>query len=103
MNAEAVFALGDADLFRDAPQKGDDTWPDPHPLPDALLPVDAFDYSLLPQKLRPWGADVAERMQCPPDYVAVSVMAALGSVIGCKIAIKPKIEDDWQVVPNQWG
>jgi putative DNA primase/helicase len=78
-------------------------WPDPCPLPEALLPVDPFDFNLLPEQLRSWGADVADRMQCAPDFVAVSIMAALGSVIGPKIAIRPKAHDDWQEVPNQWA
>jgi putative DNA primase/helicase len=79
------------------------SWPDPCPLPEALLPVAPFDFELLPNQLRAWGSDAAERMQCPPDYVAVSIMAALGSVIGPKIAIRPKANDDWQEVPNQWA
>jgi hypothetical protein len=57
----------DADLYRDAP-RGE--WPDPYPLPEALQSVDPFDFNLLPEKLRPWAADAAERMQCPPDYLA---------------------------------
>jgi putative DNA primase/helicase len=86
-----------------ARQQPHDAWPDPCPLPEALLPVAPFDFSLLPKKLRPWGVDVAERMQCPADFIGVSIMAALGSVIGRKIVIKPKSQDDWQVVANQWG
>jgi putative DNA primase/helicase len=103
-----------AQAFNDAPTKRTATspplqprtsaqeWPDPHPLPEALQPVDPFDFNLLPEKLRPWGADATERMQCPPDYVGASIVAALGTVIGTKLVIKPKIEDDWQVVANQW-
>jgi putative DNA primase/helicase len=87
----------------DARRQPHDVWPDPCPLPTTLLQVASFDFNLLPETLRPWAADVAERMQCPPDYIAVSVMAALGSVLGRKIVIKPKIEDDWQVVSNQWA
>ena len=83
--------------------KSDATSLDPCPLPETLLPVAPFDFDLLPEKLRAWGADVAERMQCPPDFVAVSGMAALGSILGRKVAIRPKIEDDWQENPNQWA
>jgi putative DNA primase/helicase len=54
-------------------------WPDPHPLPDSLLPVASFDFDLLPERVRPWAADICERMQCPPDFVGVSAMAALGT------------------------
>jgi putative DNA primase/helicase len=48
-------------------------------------------------------ADVAERMQCPPDFPAVAVMVALAGVVGKKIGIRPKRHDDWLVVPNLWG
>jgi putative DNA primase/helicase len=78
-------------------------WPDPHPLPDSLLPVAAFDFDLLPDQVKPYVADVCERMQCPPDYVAVSQMSALGSMIGRKVAIRPLVQDDWEVIANMWG
>lgn len=80
-----------------------DAWPEPQPIPCSLLPVEAFDNELLPAALRPWVADIAERMQCPPDFPAVGAMVALSSVIGRKACIRPKRHDDWQVVPNLWG
>lgn len=80
-----------------------DAWPEPQPIPCSLLPVEAFDNELLPAALRPWVADIAERMQCPPDFPAVGAMVALSSVIGRKACIHPKRHDDWQVVPNLWG
>ena len=78
-------------------------WPEPMPLPDGLPPVVAFDFNLLPATLEPWARDICDRMQCPPDFVGVTIMAALGSVIGCKIAIRPQQETDWTVVANQWA
>ena len=78
-------------------------WPDPQPLPPELHPVQSFDLALLPDSLRPWIKDVCERVQCPPDYVAVPVMVALGSLIGRKVRIRPKARDSWTVVPNVWG
>jgi putative DNA primase/helicase len=42
-------------------------------------------------------------MQCPPDYIAVSLMAALGSMIGRKVVIRPQMQDDWEVIANQWA
>ena len=87
-----------------AEQAGSDkTWPDPVPLPCSLLEVAPFDYGMLPEKLRPWVEDVSERMQCPPDYVAVTVMVGLAITIGRKVAMRPKLADDWSVVPNMWG
>jgi Protein of unknown function (DUF3987) len=82
---------------------GTHQWPNPHPLPDSLMPVAAFDLELAPDETRRWVADVCERMQCPPDYIAVSLMAALGSMIGRKVAIRPKVQDDWNVISNQWA
>ena len=80
-----------------------DDWPDPMPIPSTLLPVAPFDFDLLPESLRPWIHDIAERMQCPPDFPAVGAMVALSSVIGRKACIQPKRQDDWKVTPNLWG
>jgi hypothetical protein len=73
-------------------------WPSPQPLPDGLSPVAAFKFDLLPERVRPWVGDICERMQCPADYVAVSLMAARGSMIGRKVAIRPQVHDDWTVI-----
>jgi len=79
------------------------TWPDPLPLSDALPPVAAFDFDLLPDSLRPWIQDIADRVQCPPDFPAVGAMISLAAVVGRKIGIRPKRQDDWLEVPNLWG
>ncbi len=78
-------------------------WPDPVPLPDALPPVAPFDAELLPEALRGWVMDIAERMQCPPDFTAVGAVTALSSLIGARAVVAPKQRDDWRVVPNLWG
>ena len=78
-------------------------WPEPVELADALLPVSPFDLDLLPDKLRPWIADVSDRMQCPADFVAVSTMSVLGSLIGRKLVIRPKLNDDWEEHANLWA
>ena len=78
-------------------------WPEPHPIPEALPPVISFDCALLPDTLRPWIEDIAQRVQCPPDFPAVGAMIALAAVVGRKIGIRPKRRDDWLEVPNLWG
>jgi len=78
-------------------------WPDPVPLPDELTPVLPLDFSMLPQSVRPFIEDVAERMQCPADFPAVGIMIVLSGVVGRKVCIRPKKYDDWTVVPNLWG
>jgi len=79
-------------------------WPDPQPLPgasaSAVLP---FDPDLLPDEIRDWVTDEAERIGCAPDFVAVGAMVSLSALVGCKVGIRPKIFDDWHVVPNLWG
>ena len=78
-------------------------WPEPKPLPNGLPKVDAFAYEFLPDRLAPWALDVSNRLQSPPDYVAVAVMTALGSVIGRRVGIKPQAKTDWTEIPNLWG
>ena len=78
-------------------------WPEPVSLPDALPRVSPFDLELLPEAMRGWVADIAHRMQCPPDFTAVGVVVALSSVIGARAVVKPKANDDFAVVPNLWG
>lgn len=79
-----------------------DSWLDPEPL-SRLADVPTFDTTLLPDALRPWVEDIAERMQCPPEFIAVPAMVGLGSVVGRTVGICPKRQDDWLVVPNLWG
>ena len=78
-------------------------WPDPVPLPSGLPPVAPFDAELLPEALRGWVADIADRMQCPPDFTAVGAVVALSSLVGARAVVKPKARDDWAVTPNLWG
>ncbi len=78
-------------------------WPDPQPLPDVLPSVRAFDPAVLPESLRGWIEDIAERVQCPIDFPAIGAMVALAAVVGRKVGIRPKRQDDWLVVPNLWG
>jgi putative DNA primase/helicase len=76
---------------------------EPIPLPSELLPVEPFDFALLPYSLQPWAQDICERMQCPPDFVGVAIMVSLSAVIGRKIGIRPQQKTDWTVTPNLWG
>jgi putative DNA primase/helicase len=76
---------------------------EPIPLPDELTPVMPFDFELLPVRLRPWVEDIANRMQCPPDFVAAAVMGAMAAVIGRKVGIRPQARTDWTVVCNLWA
>jgi putative DNA primase/helicase len=73
------------------------------PLPDALSPVESLSQEMLPEALKGWIMDIADRMQIPPDFSAASCIVVLSSLIGRKIGIYPKRKDDWLVIPNLWG
>jgi uncharacterized protein DUF3987 len=78
-------------------------WPTPKPLPDGLAPVASFSLEFLPDGLAPWVGDIANRLQCPPEYPAVAAMVSLGAVLGRRLAIKPQMKTDWTEIPNLWG
>ena len=80
-----------------------DSWPDPLPLNDELPPVLAFAPDLLPSQLAPWALDIAERMNCPLDLVAIPAMIAAGALVGRRIGIRPQQNTDWLEVGNLWG
>lgn len=100
MSAPADMTLAE---LRDKFEPAEPRWPECEPLPVGLPPVPELDPVLLPQALRPWLEDVAERVQCPLEYPAVGAMVALAAVVGRQIGIKPRMRDDWTVVPNLWG
>lgn len=79
------------------------TWRRPDRLPDPLPGVMPYRSDLLPQAIGDAVDDIAERMQCPPDFPAAAMLVALGAVIGCRIGIRPRRFDNWLVVPNLWG
>jgi hypothetical protein len=80
-----------------------DEWSEPFPLPDDLPPVQPYSSDLLPAILGDFVDDVSHRMQCPPDFVAVSLAVVLSSLIGARKVVCPKVRDPWQVTPNLWG
>ncbi|WP_245693479.1 YfjI family protein [Deferrisoma camini] len=77
--------------------------PDPEPLPPELPPVPALEPVMLPEGLRPWLEDSAERTQIPLDFLGAGALVVLGATVGRTLAIRPKARDDWTVVPNLWG
>ncbi len=104
--AEAVRRCIGAAKPAEAPQAevSSSEWPEPRPIRAALYPVPAFDAeTLLPEALRGWVMDEADRMPCSPDFLAAAVLVALGTLMGARWAIKPKIQDDWFEVLNFWG
>jgi putative DNA primase/helicase len=81
----------------------DSEWETPIALPNSLPPVMPLDPDILPEPLKGWIMDIAERMQIPPDFSAAASIVVLSSLTGRKVGIFPKRQDDWLVVPNLWG
>ncbi len=89
-------------LPMEAPNGSD--WPEPSDIKATLPPVPLFDDRLLPPAFRAWVKDLAERMQCPIEFLAVGAMVAAGAVIGNRVGVQPKQHDTgWIEVPNLWG
>jgi hypothetical protein len=85
------------------PTVAEEAWETPAPLPALSEPVPVLSEDLLPEALRPWMLDAAERICCPLEYVAIPAVIAVGAVVGRAIGIQPKARDDWTVIPNVWG
>ncbi|MDQ3792478.1 MAG: DUF3987 domain-containing protein [Actinomycetota bacterium] len=82
----------------------EEPWPEPVPVEVKLPDVMEFDASLLPIPLRGWVVDVSERMDnAPPDFAAAATLVVAAALLGRKVGIRPKRQDDWLVIPNLWG
>ncbi|MCP4182561.1 MAG: DUF3987 domain-containing protein [Hyphomicrobiales bacterium] len=79
------------------------TWPAPLPIESSLPKVEPFIAEMLPEALSDYVMDVADRQQAPPDFAAVTALCSLAAVIGNRVRMAPKQNDDWEVVPNLWG
>lgn len=80
-----------------------DPWPSHEALPPVTTPVPTLTDAVLPEPLRPWLGDVAERASIPLEFVAAPALVAIGSVVGRRCAIRPMAKNDWWEVPNLWG
>ena len=58
---------------------------------------------MLPERFRGWIFDMANRACVPADYPAAAAIVALSGLIGRRLAIRPKRQDDWLVPPNLWA
>lgn len=91
-----------ADIYAAAKHEQPD-WPDPLPLPYSLLPVPECKADMLPTRLGPWVADIAERLCVPLDFTAIPAMIAAGAMIGSKVSIRPQEQTLWSETANLFG
>jgi hypothetical protein len=79
-------------------------WAKPQPLPSTLRKVKALDVNCLPSTIRAAVSDIAERLSCPVDYVATSLLVGAGAIVGNRVGILPKqFDDTWKAYPALWG
>lgn len=57
-------------------------WGTPNEIATKIPPVQSLTAELIPKPLRAWLADVAYRMQTPPDFAVISALVIMGSLIG---------------------
>lgn len=78
-------------------------WPEPQIIQNELLSVEKLAPEIIPEPFRGYITDVAERMNCPIDFVAIALLVVVSTVVGAGCGIRPKRVDDWLVIPNLWG
>jgi len=87
-----------------ASAEADYTWSIPEELPPALKDVPEFDPEFLPEAFKTGAVDIADRLQCTVEFVAVPLLVGLGALIGNKVGIYPKAHDEtWTVYAALWG
>jgi putative DNA primase/helicase len=90
--------------YQQAAQNETEVWSDPTEISASLPDVIKFDERLLPGVFAPWIKDIADRMQCPIEYLAIGALVGAGAVVGNRIGVQPKKHDTgWVEVPNLWG
>jgi hypothetical protein len=94
-------------LVKAAPPYGperEESWPEPRPLEVNLPDVRPLDDHMVPEPLREWVLDTSRRMDnAPPDFAAAAAIVVAGALLGRKVGVRPKRNDDWTVIPNLWG
>tara|TARA_R110002073_G_C9499211_1_gene581912 strand:- start:3512 stop:5986 length:2475 start_codon:yes stop_codon:yes gene_type:complete len=75
----------------------------PEALKENLLPVLPLDLDLLPGRLRPWIIDKCETRGVPVEFMAISSLVGMASLIGRHAVINIRQHADVPMVPNLWG
>jgi hypothetical protein len=76
---------------------------EPRPLDLTLKPVATLDDDCLPKVLVDWLRPASVVIGCPFDFLVLSAVIMIGSLIGSRLRVKPLRHSDWFVVPNLFG
>jgi hypothetical protein len=78
-------------------------WPEMDPLPAPTPAAPTMPAILVPEPLRPWVRDIAERTKLPLEMVAAPAIVASAAVVGRAVGLRPNQYDDFTVVASLWG
>ena len=98
--ARSVGRYPPADISQEGPEP---EWGQLQDLPPKQPLVPTLGAEMVPEPLRAWIQDVAQRACAPLEMIACPVMVSLGALVGRKLGIRPSAFDDYLVVPNLWG
>ena len=89
-------------ICKNVDRYAEEKWDEPKQLPSKCT-APSLEQDMLPEVLKDWCVDISERMQVCLEFVAGPAIVALSAMIGRKIIIHPKVNDDWKVICNLWG
>ena len=102
--ASQLFSTGYGKQTSDKPADVQiENWGEPEELPPLRPEAPILPEKMIPEPLRAWVTDTAERMQVQLVILMAAVLVGLGSVVGRQLGVGPKQRDDWLVIPNLWG
>ncbi len=78
-------------------------WPSPQPIKSTLPPVEPFIPELLPDAFATMFSMLPIASKRRQTSLAVAALCGIAAVVGNRVRIRPKQNDDWEVVPNLWG
>ena len=76
---------------------------EPKPLDLTLKPVAALEDDCLPKVLTDWLRPASKVIGCPFDFLVLSAVIMVGSLIGSRLRLKPLRHSDWFNVANLYG
>ena len=86
-----------------AVEKFDDEWDEePSEIDLGSRPLPTIKGDDLPPVFRDYVMDCSERISVAVEYIALSLFAVAVSLIGRKLAVRPKYRDPWSIVPVLW-
>lgn len=102
---EHVISMPIQDGFKNDKPESNFEWRDPEPITLKRASPIEFDKEMVPSILWKYIHEFSKSLNNSPlDYLAVSLIVALASLIGGTLSITPKKNDKgWKVKPTLWG